>query len=205
MTRYLLKNEKKFFEDVTNNIIGVDEVGRGALCGPVVSCSVLLKKEILQFDMVNQINDSKKNSEKKRKTLSNFIKKYSTFYFGIASNLEIDEINILQATILSMKRSLKNFCNHKNKTKIDGQKTFQHSNNTFFIKKGDQKSISIASASILAKTFRDKLICNYGNEYPEYDLCSNKGYGTKKHFKAIKHFGITPIHRKSFLRKFLTK
>ena len=199
----MLKNEKKFFEDVTNNIIGVDEVGRGALCGPVVSCSVLLKKEILQFDLVNQINDSKKISEKKRKTLSNFIKKYSTFYFGIASNLEIDEINILQATILSMKRSLKNFCNHKNKTKIDGQKTFHHNNNTFFIKKGDQKSISIASASILAKTFRDKLICNYGNEYPEYDLCSNKGYGTKKHFKAIEHYGITPIHRKSFLRKFL--
>ena len=199
----MLKNEKKFFEDVTNNIIGVDEVGRGALCGPVVSCSVLLKKEILRFDLVNQINDSKKVSEKKRKTLSNFIKKYSTFYFGIASNLEIDEINILQATILSMKRSLKNFCNHKNKTKIDGQKTFHHNNNTFFIKKGDQKSISIASASILAKTFRDKLICNYGNEYPEYDLCSNKGYGTKKHFKAIKHFGITPIHRKSFLRNFL--
>ncbi|MAT32617.1 MAG: ribonuclease HII [alpha proteobacterium MED-G10] len=199
----MLKNEKKFFEDVTNNIIGVDEVGRGALCGPVVSCSVLLKKEILQFDLVNQINDSKKISEKKRKTLSNFIKKNSTFYFGIASNLEIDEINILQATILSMKRSLKNFCNHKNKTKIDGQKTFHHNNNTFFIKKGDQKSISIASASILAKTFRDKLICNYGNEYPEYDLCSNKGYGTKKHFKAIKHFGITPIHRKSFLRNFL--
>ena len=205
MTRYLLKNEKKFFEDVTNNIIGVDEVGRGALCGPVVSCSVLLKKEILQFDLVNQINDSKKIPEKKRKTLSNFIKKYSTFYFGIASNLEIDEINILQATILSMKRSLKKFCNHKNKTKIDGQKTFHHNNNTFFIKKGDQKSISIASASILAKTFRDKLICNYGNEYPEYDLCSNKGYGTKKHFKAIKHFGITPIHRKSFLRKFVTQ
>ena len=203
MTRYLLKNEKKIFEDVTNNIIGVDEVGRGALCGPVVSCSVLLKKEILQFDLVNQINDSKKISEKKRKTLSNFIKKNSTFYFGIASNLEIDEINILQATILSMKRSLKNFCNHKNKTKIDGQKTFHHNNNTFFIKKGDQKSISIASASILAKTFRDKLICNYGNEYPEYDLCSNKGYGTKKHFKAIKHFGITPIHRKSFLSNFL--
>ena len=199
----MLKNEKKFFEDVTNNIIGVDEVGRGALCGPVVSCSVLLKKEILHFDLVNQINDSKKISEKKRKTLSNFIKKNSTFYFGIASNLEIDEINILQATILSMKRSLKNFCNHKNKTKIDGQKTFHHNNNTFFIKKGDQKSISIASASILAKTFRDKLICNYGNEYPEYDLCSNKGYGTKKHFKAIKHFGITPIHRKSFLRNFL--
>ena len=199
----MLKNEKKFFEDVTNNIIGGDEVGRGALCGPVVSCSVLLKKEILQFDLVNQINDSKKISEKKRKTLSNFIKKNSTFYFGIASNLEIDEINILQATILSMKRSLKNFCNHKNKTKIDGQKTFHHNNNTFFIKKGDQKSISIASASILAKTFRDKLICNYGNEYPEYDLCSNKGYGTKKHFKAIKHFGITPIHRKSFLRNFL--
>ena len=201
----MLKNEKKFFEDVTNNIIGVDEVGRGALCGPVVSCSVLLKKEILQFDLVNQINDSKKISEKKRKTLSNFIKKNSTFYFGIASNLEIDEINILQATILSMKRSLKNFCNHKNKTKIDGQKTFHHNNNTFFIKKGDQKSISIASASILAKTFRDKLICNYGNEYPEYDLCSNKGYGTKKHFKAIKNFGITPIHRKSFLRKFIIK
>ena len=202
MTRYLLINKKIFFEDIKNNIIGVDEVGRGALCGPVVSCSVLLKKEILQFDLVNQIDDSKKISEKKRIILSNFIKKYSNFHFGIASNLEIDEINILKATILSMKRSLKNFCNHKNEIKIDGQKIFHHNDNTFFIKKGDQKSISIASASILAKTFRDKLICNYEKEFPEYDLCSNKGYGTKKHFKAIKHYGLTPIHRKSFLRKF---
>ena len=203
MTRYLFKNKKKFFEDVANNIIGVDEVGRGALCGPVVSCSVILKKEILQFDLVNQINDSKLISEKKRKILSNFIKEYSIFHFGIVSNSEIDNINILQATILSMKRSLKSFCNHKNKIKIDGQKIFHHNNNTFFVKKGDQKSISIASASILAKTFRDKLICNYEKEFPEYDLCSNKGYGTKKHFKAIEHYGITPIHRKSFLRKFL--
>jgi len=198
----LLINKKIFFEDIKNNIIGVDEVGRGALCGPVVSCSVLLKKEILKFDLVNQIDDSKKISEKKRIILSNFIKKYSNFHFGIASNLEIDEINILKATILSMKRSLKNFCNHKNEIKIDGQKIFHHNDNTFFIKKGDQKSISIASASILAKTFRDKLICNYEKEFPEYDLCSNKGYGTKKHFKAIKHYGLTPIHRKSFLRKF---
>ena len=161
MTRYLFKNKKKFFEDVANNIIGVDEVGRGALCGPVVSCSVILKKEILQFDLVNQINDSKLISEKKRKILSNFIKEYSIFHFGIVSNSEIDNINILQATILSMKRSLKSFCNHKNKIKIDGQKIFHHNDNTFFIKKGDQKSISIASASILAKTFRKKLICNY--------------------------------------------
>ena len=153
----MLKNEKKFFEDVTNNIIGVDEVGRGALCGPVVSCSVLLKKEILQFDLVNQINDSKKISEKKRKTLSNFIKKYSTFYFGIASNLEIDEINILQATILSMKRSLKNFCNHKNKTKIDGQKTFHHSNNTFFIKKGRPKIYFNSVGFYLSKNFQRQI------------------------------------------------
>ena len=202
MTRYLLINKKIFFEDIKNNIIGVDEVGRGALCGPVVSCSVLLKKEILQFDLVNQIDDSKKISEKKRIILSNFIKKYSNFHFGIASNLEIDEINILKATILSMKRSLKNFCNHKNEIKIDGQKTFHYSNKTSFIKKGDQKSIAIASASILAKTFRDKLICSYDKQYPEYGLCSNKGYGTQKHFKAIKHYGLTPIHRKSFLRKF---
>jgi len=205
LTRYLLINKKKFFEDVTNNTIGVDEVGRGALCGPVVSCSVLLKKDILQFDLSNEINDSKKISEKKRKILSNFIKQYSTFHFGISSNLEIDDVNILQATILSMKRSLKNFYNYKNKIKIDGKKIFHHNDNTFFVKKGDQKSISIASASILAKTFRDKLVCNFGKEYPEYDLCSNKGYGTKKHFKAIEYYGITPIHRKSFLRKFVTQ
>ncbi len=190
-----------FLDDINNQVIGIDEVGRGALCGPVVSCSVLLDKSILKYPLVNEINDSKKINETKRKVLSDFIKKFSIFSFGIADNQEIDKINILKATILSMNRSFHKFKDYENIIKIDGQKTFELNENTFFIIKGDQKSVSIAAASILAKNYRDSLMKKMSKTFPEYEWEKNKGYGTKSHTNAIKKFGITPLHRESFLKK----
>ena len=190
-----------FLDDIKNQVIGIDEVGRGALCGPVVSCTVLLDKSILRHPLVNEINDSKKINETKRELLSNFIKRFSKFSFGLADNQEIDKINILKATILSMRRSFEKFRNYDNTVKIDGQKTFELNKNTTFIIKGDQKCISIASASILAKHHRDTFMIEMSKNFPEYEWSKNKGYGTKKHINAIKKFGITSFHRKSFLKK----
>ena len=195
--------DRSFFEDIDNKIIGVDEVGRGALVGPVVSCAVLLSKEIKNYVLYKEINDSKKLTEKKRIMLSEFIKQNSIFSIGIASNIEIDRINILNATILSMKRALKKLSMPNNIIKVDGPKIFNFNEKTFFITKGDQKSVSIASASIIAKCYRDEIIKKLSVTYPSYQWEKNKGYGTKKHVDAIKKFGISHLHRKSFLSKIL--
>ena len=190
---------KLLLDDIKNQVIGIDEVGRGAFCGPVVSCSVLLEKKILNNNLVHQITDSKKLSLKKRIILSKFIKDYSSYSIGIANNIEIDEMNILQATNLSMIRSYDKFKKTENLIKIDGLKTFSLNEKTTFIKNGDQKSISIAAASIIAKTWRDRLMTLYSKIYPMYGWERNKGYGTHEHRSAIKKFGLTKIHRKSFL------
>ena len=187
-------------DDIKNQVIGIDEVGRGAFCGPVVSCSVLLEKQILNNNLVYQITDSKKLCNKKRITLSRFIKENSSYSIGIASNIEIDEMNILRATNLSMIRAYDKFKKTENLIKIDGLKTFSLNEKTTFIKNGDQKSISIAAASIIAKTWRDRLMILYSKIYPLYGWERNKGYGTNEHRNAIKKFGLTKIHRKSFLR-----
>ena len=186
-------------DDIKNQVIGIDEVGRGAFCGPVVSCSVLLEKKILNNNLVHQITDSKKLSLKKRIILSKFIKDYSSYSIGIANNIEIDEMNILQATNLSMIRAYDKLKKTENLVKIDGLKTFSLNEKTTFIKNGDQKSISIAAASIIAKTWRDRLMTLYSKIYPMYGWERNKGYGTHEHRNAIKKFGLTKIHRKSFL------
>ena len=190
---------KLLLDDIKNQVIGIDEVGRGAFCGPVVSCSVLLEKAILNNDLVFQITDSKKLSHKKRFILSKFIKEYSSYSIGVANNIEIDEMNILRATNLSMIRSYDKFKKTENLIKIDGLKTFSLNEKTTFIKNGDQKSICIAAASIIAKTWRDRLMTLYSKIYPMYGWERNKGYGTQEHRSAIKKFGLTKIHRKSFL------
>ena len=187
-------------DDIKNQVIGIDEVGRGAFCGPVVSCSVLLEKKILNNNLVFQITDSKKLNHKKRIILSKFIKEYSSYSIGVANNLEIDEMNVLRATNLSMMRSYEKFKKTENLIKIDGLKTFSLNEKTTFIKNGDQISISIAAASIIAKTWRDRLMTLYSRIYPMYGWERNKGYGTREHRDAIKKFGLTKIHRKSFLR-----
>ena len=160
-----------FLDDIKNQVIGIDEVGRGAISGPVVSCSILLSERILENNLVYQINDSKMLSEKKRITIAEFIKKNSIYAIGISTNKEIDEINILNATN--------------------------------FEKSGDKRFVSIAAASILAKTWRDKLMIKYSKVYPMYGWQRNKGYGTAEHRKAIIKYGKTKIHRKSFLKNFL--
>ena len=190
---------KLLLDDIKNQVIGIDEVGRGAFCGPVVSCSIILEKKILNNNFVLQITDSKKLSHKKRVILSKFIKEYSSYSIGVANNIEIDEMNILRATNLSMIRSYDKFKKTENLIKIDGLKTFSLNEKTTFIKNGDQKSISIAAASIIAKTWRDRLMTLYSKIYPMYGWERNKGYGTHEHRSAIKKFGLTKIHRKSFL------
>ena len=190
---------KLLLDDIKNQVIGIDEVGRGAFCGPVVSCSVILDKAILNNNLVFQITDSKKLSNKKRIILAKFIKEYSSYSIGVANNIEIDEMNILRATNLSMIRSYDKFKETENLIKIDGLKTFSLNEKTTFIKNGDQKSISIAAASIIAKTWRDRLMTLYSKIYPMYGWERNKGYGTQEHRSAIKKFGLTKIHRKSFL------
>ena len=190
---------KLLLDDIKNQVIGIDEVGRGAFCGPVVSCSVLLEKKILNNNLVFQITDSKKLSNKKRIILSKFIKEYSSYSIGVANNIEIDEMNILRATNLSMIRSYDKFRKTENLVKVDGLKTFSLNEKTTFIKNGDQISISIAAASIIAKTWRDRLMTLYSRIYPMYGWERNKGYGTQEHRSAIKKFGLTKIHRKSFL------
>ena len=194
---------KLLLDDIKNQVIGIDEVGRGAFCGPVVSCSVLLEKKILNNNLVFQITDSKKLNHKKRIILSKFIKEYSSYSIGVANNLEIDEMNVLRATNLSMIRSYEKFKKTENLIKIDGLKTFSLNEKTTFIKNGDQKSISIAAASIIAKTWRDRLMTLYSKIYPMYGWERNKGYGTHEHRSAIKKFGLTKIHRKSFLRNLI--
>ena len=194
---------KLLLDDIKNQVIGIDEVGRGAFCGPVVSCSVLLEKKILNNNLVFQITDSKKLNHKKRIILSKFIKEYSSYSIGVANNIEIDEMNILRATNLSMIRSYEKFKKTENFIKIDGLKTFSLNEKTTFIKNGDQKSISIAAASIIAKTWRDRLMTLYSRIYPMYGWERNKGYGTHEHRNAIKKFGLTKIHRKSFLRNLI--
>ena len=194
---------KLLLDDIKNQVIGIDEVGRGAFCGPVVSCSILLEKKILNNNLVFQITDSKKLNHKKRIILSKFIKEYSSYSIGVANNLEIDEMNVLRATNLSMIRSYEKFKKTENLIKIDGLKTFSLNEKTTFIKNGDQKSISIAAASIIAKTWRDRLMTLYSKIYPMYGWERNKGYGTHEHRSAIKRFGLTKIHRKSFLGKLI--
>ena len=190
---------KLLLDDIKNQVIGIDEVGRGAFCGPVVSCSILLKQKILNNNLVFQISDSKKLNIRKRIILSKFIKEYSSYSIGVANNIEIDQMNILRATNLSMIRAYDKFKGTNNSIKVDGLKTFSLNEKTTFIKNGDQKSISIAAASIIAKTWRDRLMTLYSRVYPMYGWERNKGYGTYEHRNAIKKFGITKIHRKSFL------
>lgn len=190
-------------------VIGVDEAGRGPLAGEVVAAAVKLKEYSEELD---EINDSKKLTEKKREKLFDIIKE--KFYIGIgrATACEIDEINILNATFLAMRRALKDLENsntninlEKNLILVDGNfKIREYSGEQREVIKGDAKSLSIAAASIIAKVTRDRDLKKLGEIYPEYEFEKHKGYGTKKHREAIKEFGkIKGVHRETFLKKIL--
>lgn len=193
------------FEDIYKQNIGIDEVGRGSWSGPVIACALILKRSILKESMIEQINDSKKISKIKRDILSKIIKRHSIYNFGVSHVEEIDEVNILNSTKLAMLRAYKKFSKKKNLVNIDGQKIFEMGKKFNFIIKGDQKSLAIASASILAKVHRDQIMTLLGKLYPVYNWRKNMGYGTKEHSNALKTNGISPFHRKSFMpiKKFL--
>ena len=176
-------------------IAGVDEVGRGSLVGPVYAAAVILNKSINK----KLLKDSKSLSKVKREVLSKYIKKNSTWSLGRASVKEIEKINILNASLLAMKRAIKKLKKKPSLILIDGNTLPKIKNyNLKFVVKGDLKIPSISAASIIAKVTRDKMITNLGKKFKGYYLDKNSGYGTKQHLKAIKKLGITSEHRKTF-------
>ena len=173
-------------------IAGVDEVGRGCLAGPVIAASVILKRPI------KGLMDSKRLSSKKREDLSQIIIKNSIFAIGAADSQEIDQINILQASLLAMQRSLEKLDMQPKKVLVDGNHIFETSIEIEAIVGGDNLIPSISAASILAKVFRDRLMMAYSKEFPNYGLDKHKGYPTKLHKEMLKKYGLTRIHRRTF-------
>ena len=176
-------------------IAGVDEVGRGSLIGPVYAAAVILNKSVNK----KILKDSKSLTKTKRETLSKYIKENSIWAIGKASVKEIEKINVLQASLLAMKRAIKKLEKKPSLVLIDGNKLPEIKNyNLRSIVKGDQKIPSISAASIIAKVTRDKVITTLGKKFKGYYWDQNYGYGTKQHLRAIKTLGITNQHRKTF-------
>lgn len=204
-TEELRRPEIELMDKGYSLIAGVDEVGRGPLAGPVVAAACIFDRDV---DIVG-IDDSKKLSEKKREQFFDEIKDKALAYgIGEASCEVIDEINILEATKLAMKRAIDEadkMLESKGRDRIqivifDAVKINDSKKEQMSVIKGDQTYFSVAAASILAKVTRDNLMKEYDKVYPEYGFASNKGYGTKAHYEGIKKAGITEIHRKSFLK-----
>ena len=194
-----IENEKR--KEGYLNICGCDEAGRGPLCGPVVAAAVILAPDT----EIEGLNDSKKLSEKKRELLFDIIKEKAVAYaIAEASPAEIDEINILNASMLAMRRAVEALPVKADFAIIDGNCSRGFSIPTETVVKGDAKSSSIAAASILAKVTRDRQCAELDALYPEYNIAKHKGYPTKDHMGAVRLYGPSPIHRKSFL-KFLNK
>jgi len=173
-------------------IAGTDEVGRGSLAGPVVAAAVILKEKIYGLE------DSKKLTPKKRDELSEEIFKKSYFGYGVVSNKKIDQINILKASLLAMKRAILNLPIRPSLVLIDGTYKLDLNIPMETIIGGDSCEDTISAASIIAKVYRDKLMVKYDMKYPDYNFKSNKGYGTKDHLSSLKVFGYSDIHRKTF-------
>ena len=191
----ILKYENFFATKGYKNIVGIDEAGRGPLAGPVVAVALNWGNK----DIIDGVNDSKKISEKKRLLLfDQIIENALEIGIGIVHEEKIDQINILQATYLAMRTAVEKLTIRPDMLLVDGNKAdiknFEQKN----IIKGDSLSYSIACASIIAKVTRDKLMIQYDKIFPDYGFCKHKGYGTKKHLKAIKKSYACPIHRKSF-------
>ncbi len=176
-------------------IAGVDEVGRGSLIGPVYAAAVILKKKLDK----KKLKDSKKLTKKNREILEKYIKKNSYWAIGSASLKEIEKFNILNASLLAMKRAIKKLNKKPSQVLIDGNKIPKIKNyNLKCVIKGDEKIPEISAASIIAKVARDRLITKMSKKFAEYAWDKNAGYGTKLHLIAIKKFGATKHHRKTF-------
>lgn len=190
----LLEYEKELYKDNIKLIAGVDEVGRGPLCGPVVAAACILKENYY----IEGLNDSKKLTEKKRDKLFDILINDCVSYgIGIVSPKRIDEINILEASKEAMKIALDNLNVKPEHVLIDAVKLDIDTPSTSIIK-GDAKSASIAAASIIAKVTRDRMMYELDKEYPEYGFASHKGYPTKKHIEAVKEHGVLDFYRFTF-------
>ncbi|HOM41981.1 MAG TPA: ribonuclease HII [Bacillota bacterium] len=195
MTEY----ERKCYEKGYKLIAGVDEVGRGPLAGPVVAAAVILGEGVL----IPGVNDSKKLSEEKREYLYEEIKsKALCWSIGIVDEKVIDEINILNAACLAMKKALDGLAERPDYILLDAVTLKDVDIPQKGIIKGDALSLSIAAASIIAKVERDRMISAYDEMYPHFAFSKHKGYGTKEHIECIKKYGLLPIHRRSFTKNF---
>ena len=180
-------------------VCGVDEAGRGPLAGPVCAAAVILPRDL----EIEGLNDSKKLSDKRRRALFDQITAQALAYgIAFASEQEIDEINILQATFLAMRRAMEQLSLKPAIALIDGNRETDFDLPVRTIVKGDSLSANIAAASILAKVTRDDFMLNQAELYPQYGFDVHKGYGTRAHYEALRRYGPCPIHRKTFLRKF---
>ena len=195
MTEY----ERKCYEKGYKLIAGVDEVGRGPLAGPVVAAAVILGEGVL----IPGVNDSKKLSEEKREYLYEEIKsKALCWSIGIVDEKVIDEINILNAACLAMKKALDGLSERPDYILLDAVTLKDVDIPQKGIIKGDALSLSIAAASIIAKVERDRMVSAYDEQYPHFGFSKHKGYGTKEHIECIKKYGLLPIHRRSFTKNF---
>lgn len=194
--------ENGYLKDGFKVICGIDEAGRGPLAGPVYAAAVILPPDC----EIEGLNDSKKLTEKKREVLFDIIKEKAVSYgIGTASEKEIDEINILNATFLAMKRAVKKLEIKPDLALVDGNREPHISDDIkeITVVKGDAKSMSIAAASVLAKVSRDRFMLEMAEKYPQYEFEKHKGYGTKLHYEKIAEYGISEIHRRSFLKKII--
>ena len=191
--------ENGCFEEGYKIICGVDEAGRGPLAGPVCAAAVILPPNV----EIPGLNDSKKLTDKKRRELMPIIKETAIAYgIAFASEQEIDEINILQATYLAMHRAIDQLAVKADLALVDGNRAGDFGLPVKTVVKGDSLSASIAAASVLAKVTRDDVMLELAEKYPEYAFDVHKGYGTKAHYAALTQHGPSPIHRMTFLKKF---
>ena len=198
----LWKYEQEAFADGVKLVCGVDEAGRGPLAGPVCAAAVILPPGLV----IPGLNDSKKLTDKLRRELYDVIVSQAVSYgIAFASHTEIDEMNILQATYLAMERAMAQLDPKPELALIDGNRAKDFGLPVRTIVKGDSLSASIAAASILAKVTRDRLMEELDGKYPAYGFAVHKGYGTKRHYEALREYGPCEIHRRTFLKKFYGK
>lgn len=191
--------EKEYFSDGIQYLCGVDEAGRGPLAGPVCAAAVILPPEI----DIPGLNDSKKLTDKKRRELMPIIMEQAVSYsIAMVDHRKIDEINILQATLLAMEQAISGLQIKPDLALIDGNRMKDFGVKAQTVVHGDSLSASIAAASVLAKVTRDDLMLQMAQEFPGYGFEIHKGYGTKAHYEALEHLGPCPIHRLTFLKKF---